>query len=249
MRKLRQRESRLKAAQQFSGKSGLEACAPNTPLCSCGSVRKQIVGTWESVPPASHAHPLIPITQLVSPQTSSHVKAAVSKSPLTDASTQECFLPTLLGVYSLQPHFSSCREPSSAWPTLFQEPCCAGWGGQGGGQPGSLGTKVYLLHTGPHSSSTCWYKAHSSSLAVLGPWASLAKPSRATPLAPLQAPQRQDPPVPCYPPHSVQCLLWTLQLLAPHHSTLFAVLSGSISPPVYPSAVDSVKVRAVSILF
>lgn len=150
-------------------------------------------GTWGSAPPASHAHPLIPIPQLASPQTFSDVKAAVSRSPGTEASAQECFLPALRGsvLWSLPPPNTE-SPPSSARPALCQSRAARAReaGGRAARQPGH---KV-CLHTGPHSSSTCWYKAHFSSLAVPGPWASLAKPSR-LPL-PLQAPPRQAPQLP-----------------------------------------------------
>lgn len=119
-------------------KSGLEACVPDSSLSSYGSAGKGTVGTWEPVPLASHTRPVIPIPHLISPQTSSHLKAAVSKSPLANASTQERFLPTPLEVYCLEPRFSARREPSSVPPTLCGLHAVLGREGREGGSQAAL---------------------------------------------------------------------------------------------------------------
>lgn len=105
------------------------------------------------------------ITQLTSPQLSSHLKAAeLVPTPVSPHSSG--FLWTRLEVYSLVSCFSAYRGLSSVPPMLFQKPHCVGWGGQRGEWPNSLDTKVCHL-TGPHDSSAGRHKEHSSSLGVL----------------------------------------------------------------------------------
>lgn len=116
-------------------KSGLEACALNTPVSSCGSVGEGTVGTWEPVPLASHAPATITsITQLTSPQLSSHLKAAVPV-PTPMPPHRSGFLRTRLEVYSLVSCFSACGGPSSVPPTLcWSHTVLGGEGGEEDGQ-------------------------------------------------------------------------------------------------------------------
>lgn len=101
---------------------------------------------------------VIPTSQLVSLQLSSHLKAAVSNGHLTNASTQEWLSLNPTGVYSLVPcFFSARREPSSVPPTLFQAPHC--WVGRARRE-----VARWPWHKGSHHSSPCGHKAPSSSL-------------------------------------------------------------------------------------
>lgn len=127
------------------------AWRPVFPTALSAATAQQARGQWalgsQCLWPPTPA--LIPIPHLISPQTSSHLKAAVSKSPLANASTQERFLPTPLEVYCPEPRFSARREPSSVPPTLCGLHAAPGREGREGGSQAALAQRCVSAQVPP----------------------------------------------------------------------------------------------------